>query len=80
MDIGTLTTFFKYCTILNGSLFAVWTLFLMFAPDLVYKSQNLFFPISSEKFNIIMYIFLGAFKLMFLFFNVIPFLVLLYYC
>lgn len=80
MDIGTLTAFFKYCTIINGSLFALWTLFVAFAPDLVYKSQSLFFPIPREKFNIIMYVFLGVFKIMFLFFNVTPFLVLLYVC
>ncbi len=80
MDIATLTTFFKYCTIFNGSLFTIWALFVGFAPDLVYKTQHYFFPIPREKYNIIMYVFLGAFKTMFLFFNVTPFLVLLYFC
>ena len=80
MDIGTLTTFFKYCTILNGSLFIIWSFFVAFAPDLVYKSQSLLFPIPREKFDIIMYVFLGAFKIMFLFFNVIPFIVLWCFC
>ena len=80
MDIGALTTFFKYCTILNGSLFTIWTLFVAFAPDLVYKSQSLLFPIPREKFDIIMYVFLGTFKIMFLFFNVTPFIVLWYFC
>ena len=80
MDIGTLTTFFKYCTIINGALFTLWTLFVAFAPDLVYKSQSLFFPIPREKFDIIMYVFLGTFKIIFLFFNVTPFIVLWYFC
>lgn len=33
MDIFTLTTFFKYCTIINGSIFAVWALIVGFAPN-----------------------------------------------
>lgn len=80
MDIGTLTQFFKYCTIINGSLFTFLTLFLMFAPNLTYKTQSMFFPIPREKYDIIMYVFLAAFKLLFIFFNVTPFLVLLYFC
>ena len=34
MDIQTLTTFFMWCTVLNGGLLILWTLFIMFAPDL----------------------------------------------
>jgi len=49
----------------------------MFAPDLVYRTQSKWFPISRETFNVIMYSFLGLFKIVFLAFNVIPYVALL---
>ena len=77
MDIQILTTFFMWCTILNGGILTLWTLFCVFAPDLVYRTQSKFFPIPRETFNIIIYSFLGLFKIFFLVFNVSPYLTLL---
>lgn len=77
MDIQILTTFFMWCTILNGGILTLWTLFCVFAPDLVYRTQSKFFPIPRETFNIIIYSFLGLFKIFFLVFNVAPYLTLL---
>ena len=77
MDIQTLTTFFMWCTIINGSIFALWTIMLILTPDLVYRTQNKWFPIPRETFNVIIYSFLGLFKIFFLFFNVVPYVALL---
>ena len=77
MDIQILTTFFMWCTILNGGILTLWTLFCVFAPDLVYRTLSKFFPIPRETFNIIIYSFLGLFKIFFLVFNVSPYLTLL---
>ena len=77
MDIQTLTSFFLGCSIINGSLLIFWTLFTMLAPDLVYRIQSRWFPIPRETFNVAMYGFLGLFKILFLFFNLIPLIVLL---
>jgi len=38
MDIQTLTTFFMWCTIMNGALLVLWTMMLILAPGLVYPS------------------------------------------
>ena len=77
MDTQTLTEFFKWCTIINGALLFCWSIMCMFGPDLVYRSQNIFFPIPRETFNVIIYSFLGLFKIFFLMFNLVPFLALL---
>ncbi len=77
MDLQTLTRFLMWCTILNGALLALWTGMCMMAPDLVYRTQRCFFPISRETFDVAIYGFLGLFKIVFLVFNLIPYLALL---
>ena len=77
MDIQTLTTFFMLCTIINGGILILLTVFFMFAPDLVYRTQSKWFPIPRETFNVVIYSFLGLFKIFFLVFNVVPYVALL---
>ncbi len=77
MDIQTLTTFFMWCTIINGALLVLWTTVWILAPDLVYRTQSKLFPIPRETFNVVMYSFLGLFKIFFLTFNVVPYVALL---
>ena len=77
MDIETLTRFFMWCTIMNGALLALWTTMLILAPDLVYRTQSKWFPIARETFDVVIYSFLGLFKIIFLVFNVVPYVALL---
>ncbi len=77
MDIQTLTTFFMWCTIINGGILTLWTGFSIFAPDLVYRTQSKWFPIPRKTFNVVIYSFLGVFKIFFLMFNAVPFAALL---
>jgi len=77
MDIHTLTRFFMWCTVINGTLLVLWTAMCIFAPDLVYRMQSKWFPISRESFNLIIYSFLGLFKIIVLVFNVVPYVALL---
>ena len=77
MDIQTLTTFFMWCTIINGGIFVLWTVFTMFAPDFIYRTQSKWLPIPRESFNVIIYSFLGLVKVVFFFFNVVPYVALL---
>jgi hypothetical protein len=76
MDIQMLTAFFMWCTIINGGILIVWGLFFMFAPELVYRTQSRFFPIPRESFTVILYCFLGLFKVFVLIFNVVPWVAL----
>ncbi len=77
MDIQILTTFFMWCTIINGSLLVLWATVFIVAPELVYRTQIKWFPIPRESFNVVFYSFLGLFKIVFLVFNVVPYVALL---
>jgi hypothetical protein len=77
MDIQILTTFFMWCTIINGGIFTLWVVLFMSAPNLVYRTQSIWFPIPQETFNVFFYSFLGLFKIVYLVFNVVPYIVLL---
>ncbi len=77
MDIQTLTSFFMWCTIINGGLFIYWATWCMFAPDWVYRMQSRWFPISREAYDVTIYAFLGGFKIVFIVFNLVPYLALL---
>ena len=77
MNIELLTTFFMWCTIINGAVLLLWSTMCMLAPDLVYRTQNRWFPLPREIFNVVIYSFLGLFKIVFLVFNVVPYVSLL---
>ncbi len=77
MNTATLTAFFMWCTLINGALLIIWTLALMLAPDLVYRTQSRWFPISRESFDLVIYGFIGLFKIFFLMFNLAPYIALL---
>ena len=77
MNIQILTTCLMWCTIMNGALLLLWTTVIMFAPDLVYRMQSKWIPMPRETFNVVIYSFLGFFKIIFLAFNVVPYVALL---
>ncbi len=72
----TLTRFFLWSTILHGGILILWTGFLTFAPGLTYQTQKRWFPGTREEFARFMYGFLGLYKLLFLTFSVVPYVVL----
>ncbi len=76
MDIQTLTSFFMWMTIINGGLFVYWAAWCLFAPDFVYRMQSRWFPISRETYDVAIYGFLGVFKMLFIVFNLVPYLAL----
>lgn len=77
MDLQALKAFFMWCTIINGGMFLVATVFTVLTPGLVYRTQRKWFPFPRETFNLVIYSFLGLFKIVFLVFNVVPYLALL---
>jgi len=76
MDLPTLTTFFMWSSIINGAMLFVSVLMMMVAPDFVYRLQTKWFPMPRETFPIAMYAFVGLFKIFFLVFNLVPYIVL----
>ncbi len=76
LNISSLTDFFMWCTILNGAILVFWALMCRVFPDLVYRIQSGWIDLPRETFNVVIYSFLGFFKILFLVFNLIPFLAL----
>ena len=79
MDPVTLRAFLGWCSLLNFGLLLLWAIFLVAAPDLVHRTQTKWVSISREQFNLVMYGFLGLFKIFVLVFNVIPYLALRFF-
>lgn len=77
MDTQALTRFFLWCTIIDGALLLLWTALCVLVPDLVYRIQSRWFPIPRETYNVVIYSFLGLFKIVFLVFNAVPYVALL---
>ena len=58
-------------------MFVLSVIMFILVPDFVYRMQSGLFPVSRETFNVIIYSFLGLFKIVFLIFNVVPYVALL---
>lgn len=72
MELADLRAFFMWCTIINVGLLMFWTLMFLGAPGLVYRTQKRWIAISQEQFTVVMYGFLGLFKVLVIVFNVVP--------
>lgn len=77
MDIQNLTGFLMWCTILNFVLMTPSFLICVFAGDVAYRMHCTWSPMPREAFNVMLYSFIGFYKFMFFFFNVIPLVALL---
>ena len=77
MDIQALTTFFMWCTIINVGLLLFLALIYVLVPNLAYRLQSRWIPISRETFDVVFYAFIGFFKVVVLVFNVVPWIALL---
>ncbi|MEN8211626.1 MAG: DUF6868 family protein [Thermodesulfobacteriota bacterium] len=77
MDIQKLKSFFMWCTIING-IFLVFSIVLcVLIPDLIYTIHGKLFHITHETLDVLVYSFLGLFKIVWLVFNVTPYITLL---
>ncbi len=76
MDINTARSFFMWCTVINGALLLLSFLILASAGDWVYRMHTKWLPMPREAFNVAIYGFLGFFKIIFLLFNLVPYIAL----
>ena len=77
MDIRKLTAFLMWCTINNGTILILATLGCIVAPDFGYELQSQWFEVPRETLNVVVYSFLGVFKIFWLIFNLVPYVALL---
>jgi hypothetical protein len=77
MTIATLTTFFMWCTIINVGMMIAWIIVLAAAPNLMYRMQTKWFPMPQETFSVIAYSALAMYRIVFVVFNLVPYVALL---
>lgn len=76
MDINMLRDLFMWCSIINIVGMVLSLVMCILARDLVYRIHTRFFPMSREAFNITIYSLLGGYKILVVFFNIIPYIAL----
>jgi hypothetical protein len=77
MDILALTEFFMWCTIINAGMMVLAILIYMAIPDFVYRVHSRWFNISRESFDTLYYSIFAFYKVIFIVFNLVPWIVLL---
>jgi len=76
VNIQTLTAFFKWCTIINVALFILSAVMIIAAPDFIYDWHGQLFHLPREAFDVVLYSFLGLYKIVILVFNLVPYVAL----
>jgi hypothetical protein len=77
MNAETLTTFFMWCTIINGGLLILSTLLCMALKNVIATMHGKLFGITPEATKTAVYGYLGLFKILWFIFNVVPYVALL---
>jgi hypothetical protein len=77
MSIQELQQFLLWCLGFNYLLLLIWSGLVIFAHDWVYKLHSQAFMLSVESFDAIHYAGLALYKIIIIFFNLVPLLALL---
>ncbi|MDD5328238.1 MAG: hypothetical protein PHY02_10590 [Phycisphaerae bacterium] len=77
MDIITVRTFLMWCTIINAALLIGSSIFCAFAGSWIYSIHSKLFHISRETFNTLIYSFIAFYKMLWIVFNLVPYIALL---
>lgn len=76
IDTEKLTTFFKWCSIINGALLVFAILGVALGPEFGHSLQSRMFQVAPGTLSVAMYMFLGMFKIFWLVFNIVPYVAL----
>ncbi len=76
LDTERLTAFFKWCSIINGTLLVLAILGIVLGPEVGHALQSRMFQVAPGTLSAAMYLFLGMFKIFWLVFNIVPYVAL----
>lgn len=76
MDHETLRVFFMGCSIINGVILTFYALILLVAGEWMRRLHARWFPVSRETYYAANYLIIGIYKILFLVFNLVPFIIL----
>ena len=71
-----LQAFFLWCTIINAAILAVSFIACAIAGNFIYRTHSKWFPMPRETFSVVLYTYLGFYKLFILIFNLAPLIAL----
>jgi hypothetical protein len=78
MTIDMMTTFFMWCTLLNGAVLLLTGCICVLAEkEWLYGIHHRLFGISRESFNAMIDLFIAMYKIIWITFNMVPYLALL---
>lgn len=77
MEIETVRDFFMWCTIINVALFALSFLLCAGLGNWIYRIHTKWFPMPRATFSVVLYSFLGMYKIMLIMFNIVPYVAFL---
>ena len=76
MDMEQIRAFFMWCSIVNAGLLILTFLMSAFAGNLIYRTHSKWFPMPRETFNVVLYVLVGVFKMLFIVFSLVPYIAL----
>lgn len=76
MSLEQITELFKYMSIINTVLLIVVSILIMVLKDFVYRIHAKLFGINEGNLAVVIYGYLGAFKLLIIVFNIVPYIAL----
>ncbi len=65
-----------WCSIINAGLLILTFLMCAFASNMIYSIHSKWFPMSKETFNVVLYSFIGIYKIFLIAFNIVPYVAL----
>lgn len=77
MNLELLTSFFMWCTIINGGFLILIAILSIALSDFIHKAHSKWFAMPKETFNLVFYAFVGVFKICYIIFNLVPYIALL---
>ena len=76
MNIELLRSFFLWCTVINYGVLLLWVLAFWFVHDWHYGLTSRFFKVSVEKYDLINFCGIAAFKIALILLNLVPYIAL----
>jgi hypothetical protein len=80
MSIEVITKVLAWCTTINLALLLLWYLLFSMAHDWLYRFHGKWYKLSLEKYDAVNYGGIAFYKILFLVFNLIPYLALRIVC
>ena len=74
MDIATMKAFFLWCTIINGGVLMFTSIVILFLRDFSFQMNHKVFDIPREAFSIGIFSFVALYKMVWIVFNLVPYL------